>query len=117
MTVTSDASAPLVVIVGATGIQGGSVIRSLIESDQPYRLRGLTRDASKPTAKDLDQLGVEVYQGNLVIENASAVKDAFKGVDIAFVRQLGPIAPIFWQRTDTPCVDTLSTHFGWHKRH
>ena len=42
MKVSQEPSTPLVAVVGATGIQGGSVINALIESDKPYRLRGLT---------------------------------------------------------------------------
>ncbi|KZV80218.1 NAD(P)-binding protein [Exidia glandulosa HHB12029] len=85
MTIVKDSSAPLVVVVGATGIQGGGVIRALAASDKSYRIRGLTRDASKPAAKALAQQGVDVHAVNLVVENAPAVKDAFKGADIAFL--------------------------------
>lgn len=86
MTIVKDTSVPLVVVVGATGIQGGSVIRALAASDKSYRIRGLTRDASKPAAQELAKLGIEVHAVNLVVQNAPAVKAAFKGADIAFVR-------------------------------
>ncbi|KZV94006.1 NAD(P)-binding protein [Exidia glandulosa HHB12029] len=84
MTISSDVSAPLVVVVGATGVQGGSVIRNLIESDKPYRLRGLTRDASQPAAQKIKDLGVEVVTVNIVVGNEAEVRDAFKGGDIIF---------------------------------
>lgn len=86
MTIVNDTAAPLVVVVGATGIQGGSVVRALAESHKAYRVRGLTRDASKPAAQELAKQGVEVHAVNLVLENAPAVKAAFKGAAIAFVR-------------------------------
>lgn len=60
MTITQDSSAPLVVVVGSTGSQGGSVIRALADSDRPYRIRGLTRDTSTDAAKELRKYGVEM---------------------------------------------------------
>lgn len=87
MTVVQDTSAPLVVVIGATGMQGGSVVRELAASDRPYRIHGLTHGASKPAAQELANLGVEVHTVNIVVENVLAVKTAFKGADIAFVRR------------------------------
>ncbi|KZV97920.1 NAD(P)-binding protein [Exidia glandulosa HHB12029] len=84
MVVTSDTSAPLVVVVGATGVQGGSVISNLVQSDKPYRLRGVTRDVSKPAAQKLKDLGVEVVSANIVVGNESAVQEAFKGAHVVF---------------------------------
>ncbi|KZV94017.1 NAD(P)-binding protein [Exidia glandulosa HHB12029] len=84
MTVSSDLSAPLVVVIGATGVQGGSVVRNLVQSDKPYRLRGLTRDVSKPAAQELAELGVEVVSANIVVGNESGVQEAFHGADIVF---------------------------------
>jgi len=86
MTITQDSSAPLVAIVGATGNQGGSVLRFLAESDRPYRLRALTRDASKPAAKKLAEQGAEVVSVTLSADNLEGAKRAFEGADIAFVR-------------------------------
>ncbi|EJD36252.1 NAD(P)-binding protein [Auricularia subglabra TFB-10046 SS5] len=84
MTVTTDSSAPLVVVVGATGLQGGSVIRHLIESDKAYRLRGLTRDAAKPVSLKLKEDGVEVVSVNIVVGNEAAVRAAFAGAEVVF---------------------------------
>lgn len=88
MTITSDISAPLVVIVGATGVQGGSVIRNLIQSDKPYRLRGLTRDATKPAAQELKSQGVDVFAVSVAVGNEAAVREAFRGADVVFVCRL-----------------------------
>ncbi|KAJ7368786.1 NAD(P)-binding protein [Mycena albidolilacea] len=85
MTVSQDPSAPLVVLVGITGLQGGSVARALISSDKPYRLRGLTRDASKPAAQAFAAQGVEIVSVSLTVDNAVNVRKAFEGADIAFV--------------------------------
>jgi hypothetical protein len=53
----------LITVFGATGNQGGSVIRA-IQADpalsKEFKIRGITRDPSKPAAKDLAAKGVEV---------------------------------------------------------
>ncbi|KAF8214034.1 NAD(P)-binding protein [Mycena galopus ATCC 62051] len=84
MTISQDLSAPLVVLVGITGLQGGSVARALIDSDKPYRIRGLTRDASKPAAQSFAAQGVQIVSVSLTVENAANVRKAFEGADIAF---------------------------------
>ncbi|KAJ7212822.1 hypothetical protein B0H12DRAFT_1275867, partial [Mycena haematopus] len=79
-------SAPLIAIVGATGTQGGSVVRALADSERPYRVRGFTRDGAKPAALELSELGVEVVVVSLVVENKDEVYKAFTGATFAFVR-------------------------------
>ncbi|KAJ7026720.1 NAD(P)-binding protein [Mycena alexandri] len=86
MPISSSQSAPLVVVVGSTGIQGGSVIKALAESDRAYRLRGLTRDVTKPAARKLVDQGVEMMNIDLSVENAEAVRrEAFAGANIVFM--------------------------------
>lgn len=85
MTITQDKSAPLVAVVGATGIQGGSVILALSESKDPYRIRGFTRDTNKEVAQKLSKDGVEMVAVNLTVENKEQVFEAFRGADYAFV--------------------------------
>ncbi|KAJ7110725.1 NAD(P)-binding protein [Mycena crocata] len=94
MTITQNSSAPLVAVVGATGIQGGSVIKALAESDKPYRVRGFTRDAAKTASQELVKLGVEVHVVSLVLDNTDGVYKAFKGADVAF------LVTNFWQHFD-----------------
>ncbi|KAF7355724.1 NAD(P)-binding protein [Mycena sanguinolenta] len=84
MTISQDPSAPLVVLVGITGLQGGSVARALIDSDKPYRIRGLTRDANKPAARTFAAQGVQIVSVSLTVDNAANVRKAFDGADIAF---------------------------------
>ncbi|KAJ7671834.1 NAD(P)-binding protein [Mycena rosella] len=95
MTITQSSSAPLVAVVGATGKQGGSVIKALAESDKPYRIRAFTRDATKPTAKALAEIGVEVFTVSLVITNREQVFEAFSGADVAF------LVTDFWEHLDS----------------
>ena len=94
MTIVTSSDAPLVTVVGATGnqvrcgsvrqltSQGGSVIKALSESSKSYRVRGISRDASKPAAQQLSEQGVEMVSAN--IEDRSAIDKVFKGADIVF---------------------------------
>jgi len=86
MTISKDTSAPLIVVVGATGAQGGSVIKALAESDRPYRIRGFTRDTSKPAAQALAEQGVETVaiDVNPTPENIEKIHKAFEGATYAF---------------------------------
>lgn len=56
------ASKKLFVVFGATGTQGGSVIKSMLtdpKASAEFKLRGITRDPSKPNAQALAAKGVE----------------------------------------------------------
>ncbi|KAF7373244.1 NmrA domain-containing protein [Mycena sanguinolenta] len=85
MTITQSESSPLVAVVGATGVQGGSVIKALSESDKPYRIRGFTRDSTKAVAETLKKQGVQITQVNLVLDNKEEVFKVFTGADYAFL--------------------------------
>lgn len=53
----------LLTVFGATGNQGGSVIKAVLEHPQlskTYRIRAITRDIFKPAAVILKEQGVEV---------------------------------------------------------
>jgi uncharacterized protein YbjT (DUF2867 family) len=65
----------LVLVCGATGKQGGSVARSLL--DRGFRVRGLTRDPQKPDAQALVEQGAEVVQGDM--EDRSDVDRVLEG--------------------------------------
>lgn len=52
-------------IFGATGQQGGALIDYILQHEtfsKEFRLRGITRDASKPEAVNLRERGVEVVE-------------------------------------------------------
>lgn len=68
---------PLVLVTGATGQQGGAVIRHL---PRGVRVRALVRDPSKATA--LGEHGVEVVAGDLL--QPASLDSALKGVTSVF---------------------------------
>lgn len=56
------ATKKVLVVFGATGIQGGSVVKAVLGDSRMKELwtvRGVTRDVSKPSAKALKSLGAE----------------------------------------------------------
>jgi uncharacterized protein YbjT (DUF2867 family) len=56
-----------VLITGASGKQGGSVIKNLLEKNVPFKILALTRDANSDSAKRLAQKSenITLIQGNL----------------------------------------------------
>ena len=59
----------LLTVFGATGLQGGSVVNYVLQSPELskiYRLRGITRDVTKPAAVALKEKGVEIVKVNLM---------------------------------------------------
>jgi uncharacterized protein YbjT (DUF2867 family) len=73
---------PLVVVSGATGVQGGSIINSLLATGH-YKIRGLTRNPDSDKAKALSAKGVEVVKCDLSAKDD--VKKALKDADIAWI--------------------------------
>jgi uncharacterized protein YbjT (DUF2867 family) len=65
----------IVLVAGATGRQGGAVIRYLLAKG--WKLRALTRNPSNAAAQDLARQGVEVVQGNL--EDPASLDRAVRG--------------------------------------
>ena len=85
MTITQSSSAPLIVVGGATGNQGSSVIRELQLSPLPYRIRALTRDLLKTKAKELGEIGCEVISIDIKAGAGNELVEAYSGADAVFV--------------------------------
>lgn len=66
----------LVLVTGATGRQGGSVVRHMLE--QGFQLRALTRNPGEKAARALAEQGVEVVRGDL--EDPASLENAVRGV-------------------------------------
>jgi hypothetical protein len=71
----------LIVIIGITGNQGGSVARTFLQ-DPAWRIRGLTRDPQSPSARDLAAQGVEMVHADL--HDPATLRDVFKGANLVF---------------------------------
>jgi hypothetical protein len=75
------AAEKLIVVVGATGNQGGAVARRFLQ-DSRFRVRGLTRDPSSDKAQALAALGVELVKVDL--HDGAGLESAFKGANVIF---------------------------------
>lgn len=74
-------SSKLIVVFGATGVQGGSVIKTILADEslsKEYKIRGITRDPKKPAAQELASKGVELVNADLSSRSSvdAALKDA-----------------------------------------
>lgn len=96
---------PLLVVLGATGNQGGSVISYFLSlSPSPYALRGITRNPSSPKSISLASLGVEVVAAD--IDNPSSLDAAFKGASVIFS------VTNFWQSFADPSLRERASASG-----
>lgn len=66
-----------ILVCGATGNQGGSVAKLLLQHPDQYSVRALTRNSDSSTARDLKALGAEIVSGDLNVY--SYVQTAMKG--------------------------------------
>lgn len=58
----ASAAKKVIVVFGATGVQGGSVVKAILNDasmKESWTVRGVTRDVSKSSAKALEKLGAE----------------------------------------------------------
>ncbi|SHF14709.1 Uncharacterized conserved protein YbjT, contains NAD(P)-binding and DUF2867 domains [Seinonella peptonophila] len=70
-------AAKTILVIGATGQQGGAVVRQLLTTG--WNVRALVRDPHQPTPQSLQKLGVTIIQGDLddPISVQSAMKDVY----------------------------------------
>lgn len=81
ITIYSMTDKKLIVVVGATGIQGGSVLNTFLKNPS-WKVRALTRSTSSAKAKGLQDRGAEVVEANL--NDADSLKKAFQGANAVF---------------------------------
>ncbi|KAL6824654.1 hypothetical protein J3E69DRAFT_381527 [Trichoderma sp. SZMC 28015] len=72
----------LIVVLGATGNQGSSVVDTFLK-DAAWRVRGLTRNPSSAKAKALSARGVEVVQADM--DDVASLSAAFRDANAIFV--------------------------------
>ncbi|KAK7214720.1 hypothetical protein V2G26_002723 [Clonostachys chloroleuca] len=76
----------ILTVFGATGNQGGSVISALLADpvlSKEYKIRGVTRDTSKPAAKALASKGVELVSADL--SSPETIRGAVEGAHSVFI--------------------------------
>ncbi|KAF3046846.1 hypothetical protein E8E11_009581 [Didymella keratinophila] len=71
----------LIVIIGITGNQGGSVARTFL-NDPSWRIRGLTRDTQSSASLALSAQGIDMVQANL--DDPPSLADVFKSANLVF---------------------------------
>lgn len=71
------ASRRVITVYGATGTQGGSVVRSLIQNKtHGFTVRGITRNTESERAKALASLGIDMVQADGF--DKAQITDAFR---------------------------------------
>jgi uncharacterized protein YbjT (DUF2867 family) len=71
----------MILVTGATGAQGGSVARYLL-NDGNFAVRALTRNINSDKARKLEQAGAELAEGDF--ENIESLRSAVEGADGVF---------------------------------
>ncbi|KAF3057505.1 NmrA family domain-containing protein 1 [Trichoderma lentiforme] len=81
--------AKLIVIIGITGIQGSSVANVFLK-ETGWKIRGITRDPSKPESKALAGKGIEILKGD--VNDFESIKIAVRGASVVFGNTVFPEA-------------------------
>ena len=73
----------LIAVIGATGAQGGSLVRAILADPQGgFAVRAITRKLDSEKARELAKLGAELVQADL--DDAASLERAFAGAYGAF---------------------------------
>ncbi len=73
----------IIVVLGATGAQGGGFIRAILnDKSSGFTVRAVTRNLNSDKARNLASLGVEVVEAD--VDNEESLKKAFEGAYGAF---------------------------------
>jgi uncharacterized protein YbjT (DUF2867 family) len=73
----------IIAVVGATGAQGGGLVRAILADPQGgFAARAITRNAKSEKAQELSRLGAEVVEAN--VDDVESLKRAFQGAYGAF---------------------------------
>lgn len=69
-----------ILVIGATGQQGGAVVKSL--TGKGYELFGITRNINSDKSKELFQMGVKMLECD--ISDLKTLKDIMSGLDVVY---------------------------------
>ena len=73
----------IIAVVGATGAQGGGLVRAILnDPDGGFAARAITRDVNSEKAKELTKLGAEVVAAD--VDDTESLRKAFDGAYGAF---------------------------------
>lgn len=73
----------IIAVVGATGAQGGGLVRAILDdTNGPFTARAITRDVNSDKAKALAEAGAEIVKGD--IDDIKSLKKAFEDAHGAF---------------------------------
>lgn len=78
-----------VLVIGATGRQGGAVARELARAGK--KVRALTRDPGSSAARQLAASGIPVLAGDL--NDAGSLRHAVQGIDVVFAMTMATDPP------------------------
>jgi uncharacterized protein YbjT (DUF2867 family) len=81
----SNSNTSPILVTGATGKQGGAVVRALLQAGRP--VRALTRDPASAAGQALAARGVEVVKGDF--NDPASLDAALVGVEGVFSMQMG----------------------------
>jgi len=80
---THMAERKIIAVLGATGAQGGGLVRAILDDPQGgFAARAITRDPSAAKARELAVLGAEVVRGDL--DDAASLERALAGAHGAY---------------------------------
>lgn len=97
------------VVLGATGNQGGSVVRTFLNDPSltsEWHVRGITRNTSSAAATELVNLGAEMVSGSL--DSVTDLRAAFKDATAIFA------VTDFWSVIQDPAVAQKAQEKGVH---
>ena len=80
---TTDTNEKTVLVVGATGNQGGVTIDHLLAADREFTVCGLTRTPDSEAARALAERGVDIRRGNL--NDKETLRTAVDGIDAVVI--------------------------------
>jgi len=72
-----DIETKTIFVAGATGQQGGAVIKALLKRGEKYKILALTRDVESEKAKKLKEKGITLIQGDL--DDKKLLEETLKG--------------------------------------
>lgn len=100
-----SATNPILVVLGATGNQGGSVLSHFLSlSPSPYALRGVTRNPASAKSASLTALGVEMVKGDF--DDRASLDAAFRGASAIFS------VTDFWLSYESPSLREKASASG-----